>query len=96
MISKMPGGPRVNLSSASGHVTEIEKQIQVAKESIRSIRHSLPFNKFPKIFLTHLVFQVIKNLNHFPIKEGISEMISPTTIMTGKSLHYKTNTGLHI
>ena len=28
LIQEMPGGPRVNLSSASEHVTEIERRIQ--------------------------------------------------------------------
>ena len=57
LIQDMPGGPRVNLESASGHFTDIERQIRVAKERIRSIRNFLPFNKVPKIFLIHIVFQ---------------------------------------
>ena len=28
-------------------------------------------------------------LNHFPLKVGISDTISPTTIMIGDSIHYK-------
>ena len=54
-----------------------------------SIRQSLPFNKVPKLFLIHLVFQSIKILNNFPVKGGISDTIRPTTIMTGETLHYK-------
>ena len=54
-----------------------------------SIRHSLPFNKSPTLFLIHLVFQEIKILNHFPLKGVYNNTIIPTTIMTGKSIHYK-------
>ena len=85
----MPGRHRVNLSSSSERVTEIDRRIQEAKESISYIRHSLPFNKVPKLFLIHLVFQEIKMLNHFPVKGNISGTISPTTIMIGDSIHYK-------
>ena len=56
----------------------------------------LPLNKVPKLFLIHLVFRSIKILNHFPVKESISDTIITTKIMTGKSLHYKKDIGLHI
>ena len=42
------------------------------------------------------MFQAIKIMNHFPVKVGIYNTISPTTIMTGESLHYKKHLGLHI
>ena len=68
----------------------------MAKDIIRSIRHILPFNKVPKLFLIHLVFQAIKMLNHFPVKGGISDTIIPATIMTDESLHYEKYLGLQI
>ena len=57
LIKEIPGGVRVNLESASEHVTDIYRRILSSKEMIRSIRHSLPFNKVPKLFFIHLVFQ---------------------------------------
>jgi hypothetical protein len=45
LFQSMPGGPRVNLTSASEHVPEIEQRIRVVKERARSSRHSLPFNR---------------------------------------------------
>ena len=66
------------------------------KEIIRSIRHSLNFNKDPKLFLIHLVFQLIKISNRFPIKGGIYDTIILTKIASGKSLHYLKHIGLHI
>ena len=68
LTQEIPGVQRVNLASASEHVHEIERWIQVSREIIRSIRNSLPFNKFTKLFPIHLLFQVIKILNHFTVK----------------------------
>ena len=45
LTQEIPVWPRVNLSSASEHVTEIEIQIRGAKERIRYIRHSLTLKK---------------------------------------------------
>ena len=61
-----------------------------------SIRHSLTFNKVPKLLLIHLVFQEIKMLNHFPVKGGTSDMIVPTKIMKGDIIHYKRHLGIRI
>ena len=35
-------------------------------------------------------------LNHFLVKGGTSDIIIPTTIMTGDSIHYKRHIGIHI
>ena len=96
LIQEIQGGPRVNLASASEHFPEIDRQIRVAKEIIGSIRHSLPFNTVPKLFMIHLVFQAIKIPNEFTVKGGISDTISSTKIMTGESMHYKKYLGLQI
>ena len=91
LIHKIPGGLRVSPSSSSEHVPDIDRIIGVVSLRIRFIRHSLTFNKFPKIFLIHLVFQSIKIMEHFPVKGFISDTIIPTTIMTGDILHYRKN-----
>jgi hypothetical protein len=92
----MPGGPRVNLTSASEHVPEIERHIRVVKERSRSSRHSLPFNRIPRLLTIHIVFTAVKLLNHFPPKGGISETVSPKTIMTGETLDYKKHLSLQL
>jgi hypothetical protein len=84
LIQGMPGGPTVNLASTNEHVLKIERRIQVVKERCRSSQHSLPFNRIPKLLTIHIVFNSIKLLNHFPVKGGISDTLSPKTIMTGK------------
>jgi hypothetical protein len=96
LIQSMPGGPRVNLTSANEHVPEIERRIRVVKERARSSRHSLPFNRIPRLLTIYIVFKAVKLLNYFPPKGGISDTVSPRTIMTGETLNYKTQLTLQI
>jgi hypothetical protein len=39
--------------------------------------------------VTHMVFFVVKLLNYFPAKSGVSTQFSPKTIMSGQQLNYK-------
>jgi hypothetical protein len=93
-IQAMPGGPRVNLTSANEHVPEIKRRIRVVKERARSSRHSPPLNRIPRLLTVCIVFKAVKHLNYFPPKGGISDIFSPRTIMTGETLNYKTQLNL--
>ena len=84
----MPNGPRVNLASADEHVPEIERRVRTVKERVRCIRQNLPFNRIPVLLVIYIVFTAVRLLNHFPQKKGISDMVSPMTIMTGDTLDY--------
>ena len=88
-IESLPGGPRVNLASANEHVPEIERRIRVVKERCRATRHSLPFLRIPTLLMVNIVLNAVKLLNLFPTKGGISDTISPKTIMSGDTLDYK-------
>jgi hypothetical protein len=96
LIQSMSGRPRVNLTSTSEHVPEIERRIRVVKERSRSLRHSLPFNRIPRLITIHIVFTAVKLLNQFPPKGGISDTVSPKTIMTGETLHFKKHLSLQL
>ena len=96
LIHEIPGGTRVNLTSANEHVPDIERRIRVVKEGCRAIRHGLPFNKIPNLLMVYIVFHVVNLLNHFPTKGGISDTISPRTIMAGETLNYKKHLRLQI
>jgi hypothetical protein len=65
LIESVPGGPMVNLASANEHVLEIERRIRVVKERCRATRHSLPFERIPKLMTIHIVLNVVKLLNCF-------------------------------
>ena len=56
----MPGGPKVNLASASEHIPEIERRIRVVKERCRAIRHSLPYNRIPRLLTIWIVFNSVR------------------------------------
>ena len=44
--------------------------------------------------MIHLVFSVIKFLNYFPPKGGVSQVLSPKAIMLGENLEYKKHLNL--
>jgi hypothetical protein len=86
----------VNLASPNKHVPKIEWQIRVVKERSRAAHHSLPFQRIPKLLMIHIVLNAVKMLNFFPIKGGISDTLSPKTIMSGETLNYKKHLGLQV
>jgi hypothetical protein len=89
LMYEMPGAPTLNLTSANEHEPYIERRIWVVKERTRAVRHSIPFTQIPVKMLTHMVFFVVKMLNYFPAKGGVSDYYSPKTIMSGQTLNYK-------
>ena len=82
------GAPTLNLASASKHVPEIERKIQVIKEQIRVVIYSMPFNSIPAQMLVHTGLFVTKQLHLFPVKGGLSKL-SPKQIMLGEVMQYK-------
>jgi hypothetical protein len=80
LIESIPGGPVINLASANEHVPEIERRIRVVKKRCRATRHSLPFERIPKITTVHIVLNVVKLLFFSPTKGGVSETLSPKTL----------------
>ena len=89
MIESMSAGPMVTLTSRNKHVPETKHRIRVVKEHCRDTRHRLLFTRIPKILMIHIVFNVVNMLNYFPTKGGISNTLSPKTIMAGEKLVYK-------
>jgi hypothetical protein len=96
LIESMTGGPMVNLASANEHVPEIKRRIRVVKEQCQATRHSLPFETIPKLMMIHIVLNVVKLLNFFPTKGGVSDTLSPKTIMSGETLDFNKHLSLHI
>jgi hypothetical protein len=96
LIESIPGGPVINLASVNEHVPEIKRRIRVVKEHCQSTRHSLPFERIPKIMTVHIVLNVVKLLISPPTKGGVSETLSPKTTMSGETLNYKKHLSLQI
>ena len=92
----MPGGGRVNITSANEHVPYIEHQIRVVKERKRAVRNRIPFNNTPKLLTIYILLKVFRILNYFSFKGGVSTILSPKTTMSGKTLNYKQHIGINI
>ena len=76
---------RLNVTAANDHVGEVERSIRTMKERARTTIHGLPFKRLPKAMIQALVYHAAKGLNQFPAKNGISDTLSPLTIMTGRA-----------
>ena len=46
--------------------------------------------------MIHIVLNAVKMLNFFPTKGGISDTLSPKTIMSGETLDYKKHLSLQV
>ena len=88
-MAELPGAPKLNLTSASEHEPFVERRICVIKEWVQAVRNSLPFMAIPKELVTYMVFYVVKLLNYFPVKGGVSSHFSPKAILAGEVVHYK-------
>ena len=89
LLLDLPGAPRLNLAAANEHEPFVERKIRVIKERVRAVRHSLPFTALPMQMTTHMVFFVVKLLNYFPVKGGVSDQYSPKAIMSGEVIQFK-------
>ena len=72
-----------HITAKNEHVPEVERSIPTVKERVRSEIHTLPFEYYPKLMLSHLILHSVNLLNMFPAKTGVSDTLSPHTIMTG-------------
>jgi hypothetical protein len=79
--------PTVNfeITPNDAHVPDVERSIRTIKERVRADINDMPYTRFPKIMILELVRRAVKCLNQFPALDGISDKISPFTMMTGKS-----------
>ncbi|GAX21402.1 hypothetical protein FisN_28Lu124 [Fistulifera solaris] len=78
----------LNNAAAAEHVPEVERYIRTVKERVRCVYCTLPFQKIPSRMLVELVYFCIYWLNSFPPKDGVSDTISPRTLLTGQHVDY--------
>jgi hypothetical protein len=93
-FNTMTQPPTLILAVKGDHVPEIERRIRMVKERCRAIRHSLPFNKLPRIITMYMVLHAVRMLNFFPQKEGVSDTLSPKMIISGERLGWKRHLAL--
>ena len=76
----------LNVVPADSHVGEVERSIRTIKERLRSCAHGLPFRRLPRLMIAHMVADAVRCLNQFPWSNGISNTMSPNTIITGDTM----------
>jgi hypothetical protein len=85
-VTSLPTNPTLDLAAANEHVGLIERNIRFLKEKVRSLRHSLPFERIPALMLIWMVMHTVPFMNSFPRKGGLQHY-PPSAIMTGAQLH---------
>ncbi len=79
----------VHTTAAGEHNGVIERSIRTIEERARCHCHSTPFPKVPHMMMEHLLHCIIFSLNSFPTKTGISQSLSPSSIVLGvPSINY--------
>jgi hypothetical protein len=74
----------LNIVAADSHVGEVERSVRTIKERNRSTVHGLPYKRLPNLLVRELVKHSVTCLNQLPADDGLSDTLSPHTIMTGK------------
>ena len=89
LFTEIFNAPNINLTAANEHEPFIERRIRVIKERVRALHHTLPFKTIPRKMVANMVLYVTKLLNFFPVKNGISDTLSPKAILSGEQINYK-------
>jgi hypothetical protein len=79
----------LNIASEDEHVPEVERCIRTVKERTGCTYQSTGFERYPPKLIIEMVLLSVFWLNAFPHKHGVSQTISPRTIVTGKHIDYK-------
>jgi hypothetical protein len=81
-------GIGLNEAGRNEHVPQVERYIHTIKERARATYNMLPFKNIPPIMVIEMVKAAVFWLNSFPIDNGVSNHMSPRTIVTGHKVDY--------
>ena len=81
-------GAEMNLSAPNEHVPEVERNIKLIKERLRSTLAGMPYKKIPTNFKRELVLTCVSMLKVVPREAGVSDTLSPMELLTGRSLDF--------
>jgi hypothetical protein len=65
-----------------------DRGISLNSKRTRSVYNTLPFQRFPTRIVVELVAYCVFWLNSFPHQSGVSDTLSPRTILTGMNVDY--------
>ena len=74
----------LEICAARQHIPRIERAIRFVKERTRCFWVPLPFKKVPKLMVDECITMVISCTNDLPHKNGISQTMSPGSIILGR------------
>ena len=80
---------KVNITSKSEHVPEIEQKTRHIKERNRSLKAELPYSMMPGQMIKRLVLHTVLFMNSYVDKQRISDEYSPREIILRWQLNWK-------
>jgi hypothetical protein len=81
-------GILLNTVSAGEHVPEAERYIRTIEERVRAIYNTLPYKRMPALMIIEMVKASVLWLNSFPHPKGVSQELSPQSIVVGSEVDY--------
>lgn len=75
---------RLNLASRNEHVGDIENSNKYLKQTVRCLLTSTGARRVPKAMVIGAIDLATTCANAFPIDSGISDSLSPSTVVTGR------------
>jgi hypothetical protein len=79
---------QLNTTGRDEHVGDIERFIRTIKERIRSTYNTLPFKRVPPRLVIEMAKSSVYWLNAFPHTKGVSDTMSPRTIVAGVGIDF--------
>ena len=76
----------LNICANEEHVHVIERSIRTIKERCRCACYSVTYKRYTRLMTKNLVEGVIGLLNNFPSKNGVSQTMNPSMIVTGAQI----------
>ena len=80
----------LHIKAAGQHTEKTERSIRTIKERTRSMVHSTPYRRMPKLMIRALMEGSTSFLNYFPAEQGIQGNMTPAMIVDGKVLNCAT------
>ena len=79
----------LNKTARDEHVGDIERYIRTIKERMRCSHNTLPFKQIPNRMVIENAKHAVFRLHAFPAADGISDTLSPRTIVTGQTISHE-------
>ena len=74
----------MNIVAAGEHVPPAERSIWFIKDGSRFHVSRLPYRRYPGVMVKGCVVKVTKDANNTPAENGVSKVLSPASMITGR------------